>query len=84
MAKSKTSIPYDPMGAERPEQQVGKLFVKGNDSWATVSKKGLVRAAVKDFDNTNDEADPAVPSAFDRAVAWAKANQPTEGGGPFG
>ncbi len=82
--KSNTSIPYDPMAPIR-EEKVGKLKVKGNDSFSTVCKVGLLDAAIKQFDNTDKDADPAVPSAFERAKAWAAQNQDKGGtGGIFG
>lgn len=49
------SIPYEPTAPTR-QQRVGKLTVKGNDSWATVCKPGLVAAAIADFDNGGQDA----------------------------
>lgn len=70
---------YDPMGPMRVTR-VGKLAVKGNDSFATVIVQGLVPLALEYFDNEDSlgnepKTDCKDESAFVRAVRWAQANQ---------
>ena len=78
---------YDPMGEMLPEQKIGQLYVKGNDSFATVSYKGIATfVAIEHFDNCIMQNETEV-SAFKRAVRWAEQNQSDpriKSGGLFG
>lgn len=65
-------IPYEPFGNQK-EQRVGGIVVVGNSSMATACKGGMVRMAIKEFDNQDENNYET--SAFDRALAWAKDNQ---------
>jgi hypothetical protein len=69
------SLPYDPIGPLKPDRRVGRLTVKGNDSFATVCKPGLVPCAIHLEDNADGLPAGQPASAFERAAAWAAANQ---------
>jgi hypothetical protein len=74
-------IEYDPFGNQRTKQ-VGGFLIVGNSSMATVCTSGVIRSAVKEFDN-QDENDYET-SAYGRAEKWARDNQDKVPHNPLG
>jgi hypothetical protein len=73
---------YDPIGPLRSDQRVGRLIVRGNDSWAIVLRPGIFPVPIRDEDNGNGCPPGQSASAFERCKAWAEANQ--DKAGPVG